>query len=196
MIKLTLIIKEQNKVNSRTFNKVFVGLTFFMVLFFVFNLGFDAAKANGKEAVIDGIQTLFWLFAFVLFSKLNREGEKLDEELDKAKSDLDESLEKLLSTLKKEHDELLAPRKKFVDLFKEVTGVDFFDAKTVSVKHATEIEKRYHESTGKYANIIPKANGVIGVEISDKPFVKTRKKSVVKKTLSQIPKPVTTKKGK
>lgn len=185
--------------NHKLLSKAFVGLSFFLMLFFVFNLGIDAAKADGKEAVIDGVQAIFWLFAFWLFTRMNRVDEKLDRELEKSHKELDD----LLGEIARDHEKSMDQKRQFVDIFGEVVGKSFFDVKSVNAKQVKEIQKRYTDKTGRYAEIknLPKNEG-INVNLSDKPFTTAPttkkapvKKSVVKKTVEQLPKPPVVKKS-
>lgn len=186
--------------NPKTFNKVFLALTFFLLLFFVFNLGIDAAKSDGKEAILDGVQAAFWLFAYVLFSKMNRESDKLDRELEDAHKGLHDALDGVFGEIKKHEEERQARREKFVTIFKEVTGTDFTKAKSISARNKASVERKFHEATGLFADIEVKSGGAIGVNVTDeapKPAAPATKKAPVKKPVA-VPatkKPVT-KKGK
>ena len=186
--------------NPKTFSKLFIGLAFFLMIFFVFNLGIDAAKSDGKEAIVDGVQAAFWFIALVLFSKMNRETDEIDRDLEKSHKELDD----LLGKIARDHEKSMDQKRQFVDVFGEVVGKSFFDVKSVNAKQVKEIQKRYTEKTGRYAEIknLPKNEG-INVNLSDKPFitVPATKKAVSKSQERRIAalkadKKVTTKKGK
>ena len=178
--------------NPKLFNRVFVGLTLLLTIFYAYWLGVDVSNGDTKEAIADGILLAFWLFAFVFFSAMTLWERKMERELNESRRDLDKALDDFLGTLKKDADESMARKKQFVATFNEVTGKDFFEAKTVSARHKKEIEKRFHEKTGVHADISVKPGGVIGVELSKE--APARKKAPVKKPVAK--KKVTTKKEK
>jgi hypothetical protein len=176
------------------FGKAWALVILSLIVLESFFLGFDAARGETHSAIADGLLLALWGFAAVYFHVLALREQKLDFQFEQSKKSVDDSFKKLIDELKKDTDDGLARRKTFLDLFKEVTGVDFYESKNVSAKQKATIEKHFNEATGTYADITVKAKGVIGVEISDKPFAtKTVKKSVAKK--APIKKTVTKKKG-
>lgn len=184
--------------NPKTFNKVFVALTFFLMLFYIFNLGIDAANSDGKEAIADGVLAAFWLFAYVLFGKMNRESDKLDRELDEAHKNLHSALGDVFSEVEKDMKARQDRREQFTKIFKEVTGTEFTGAKGISARNKAAVERKFNEATGLFADIKVKSDGVIGVNVTDqKPVTPATKKAPVKKPVAApaTKKPVT-KKGK
>lgn len=194
--------------NPKTFNKVFIGLTFFLLLFFVFNLGIDAAKADGKEAILDGVQAAFWLFAFVLFSKMNRLDEKLDRELEESKAKLDKSLDDLLGNIlggdHKGHKHTIGTpenpkHEKLSEDFDAIMEGVCGD-KEPTEKDLAEIKKRFEAKTGHEVKLEQLPFG-LSVRIAKEPKAKkapARKPATKKapvKPVAATKKPVT-KKGK
>lgn len=192
--------------NPKTFNKVFVALTFFLMLFYIFNLGIDAANSDGKEAIVDGVLAAFWLFSYVLFGKMNRESDKLDRELDEAHKNLHHALGDAFAEISKELEKEIKAkegrREQFTKIFKEVTGTEFTKAKSISARNKASVERKFNEATGLFANIKVKSDGVIGVDVTDvkpQPAAPATKKAPVKKPVAKaapVTKKPVTKKGK
>jgi divalent metal cation (Fe/Co/Zn/Cd) transporter len=183
------------------FNKVFLGLVFFLVLFYSFWLGMDVQRGDTKEIIADAVLLGFWLFALLFFTAMDRQSRKLDQELDReleeAEKNLHHALGDVFGEIEKDMKTRQDRRKQFTDVFKEVTGKEFTEAKTVSAKQKTQIEKRFNERTGLYAEIIAHKGGKIEVNVgNEKPATKKApvKKPVAKKA-PVVKKPVTTKKG-
>lgn len=195
--------------NHKLFSKVFIGLTFFLLLFFVFNLGIDAAKGDGKEAVVDGVQAAFWLFAFVLFTKMNRETEKVDRELEESKAKLDKSLDDLLGTILDSHknhkhrvnvgEPENAKHAKLSEDFDAIMDKVVGEGEPTDAQ-ITEIVKQFTTKTGHEVKIERHPFG-LSVRIAKDPIKKSparkpaTKKAPVKKPVTTPKKPVT-KKGK
>lgn len=180
--------------NHKLFSRAFIALTFFLLLFFVFNLGIDAAKSDGKEAVVDGVQALFWLFAFVLFSKMNRETDKIDRELEESHRKLDDAMEGLMKTLK-EGEAHNSRVHHAMHLALESIGED----RPPKPSEFKKVQDVFHkESNGLYLKLTAvKGDKRPKAEVSDKPFVQPApKKAPVKKPVVATKKTVTAKKGK
>lgn len=185
--------------HPNTFNKVFTGLVFFLSLFYAFWLGVDVQRGDTKEIIADAILLGFWLFALAFIVAMNRRERKMDRELEEAQKNLHHALGDVFGELERDIKEQQARREAFTSIFKEVTGKEFTEAKTVSARHTAQIQKRFTEKTGLHAEITAHKGGKIEVEVSkEKPATKKApvKKPVAPKTPAPTTKKAVTKKGK
>lgn len=189
--------------NPNLFNKVFTGLVFFLSLFYAFWLGIDVQRGDTKEIIVDAVLLGFWLFALVFIVAMNRQERKLDRQLEEAQRNLHHKLGDVFSEIEQDMKARQDRRDQFTSVFEEVTGKKFEDAKTVSAKHKTQIEKRFNERTGLYANITVHKGGKIEVDVSNEkpatkkaPVKKPAARKVAEVKVPPVPaKKVTTKKG-
>jgi len=175
-------------VNPKLFNKVFIGLIFFLVLFYSFFLGADITRGDTKEAIVDAVLLGFWLFALVFFIAMNRTTDKLDRELEESSAKLDSAMDDLLGHLKEE-----AERKARVHDAMHAALESIGEDRPPKPSEFKKVQDVFHEkSGGLYLQLTAtKGDKRPAAKVSDKPFKtkSARKKPVAKKT-------VTTKKGK
>lgn len=189
--------------HPNTFNKVFTGLVFFLSLFYAFWLGVDIQRGDTKEIISDVILLGFWLFALAFIVAMNSRERKLDAEIREAEKGLHHALGDVFSEIEKDMKARQERREQFTAVFKEVTGKEFTDAKTVSAKQKTQIEKRFNERTGLYASITVHKGGKIEVDVSNEkpatkkaPVKKPAARKVAEVKVPPVPaKKVTAKKG-
>ena len=161
-----------------TFNKVFLGLVFFLTLFYSFWLGIDVQRGDTKEAIADGILLAFWLFALVFFAVMYRQERKFDREFQQSKRKLDEAMGELLGKLKEDIDHDRRLHDALEQAHHEVSG-----ERVAKPSEYKKIEARFHELTGDhYLQLTKSVNGKPDVTISDTPFkAPATKKAPVKK---------------
>lgn len=179
--------------NPKLFNKVFIGVIFFLVLFYSFFLGVDVTNGDTKEAIVDGVLLGFWLFALVFFIAMNRTSDKLDRELEQSSKNLDKAMDDLLGHIKENRDHRVRLEKALHQANLDVCG-----ERAPKPSEFKKVEARFHELTGDHYLRLSAEKGDKrpGAEISDEPFETkpARKKAPVKKPVAK--KTVTTKKGK
>lgn len=178
--------------NPKLFNKVFIGVIFFLVLFYSFFLGVDVTNGDTKEAIVDGVLLGFWLFALVFFIAMNRTSDKLDRELEESRTKLDGAMDDLLGHLKEETER----KKRVHDAMHEALEVIGADRPPKPSEYK-KVQDKFHELSGHYLRLTAvKGDKRPSAEVSDEPFETkpARKKAPVKKPVAK--KTVTTKKGK
>lgn len=161
---------------STIFGKAWGALVIVLVLLWSLFLGMDIKHGDWRDIVIDSIMLAFWVFMLVWIHYMTVRELKSDAESEKAREDFDGSVGHLIEHIRENLHERISYRKKFTDIFKEVTGEDFFESKTVSDGHKAQIEERFNEETGKYVDITRGDNGYIYVNVlHEKPLTKKEK---------------------
>lgn len=172
---------------TNLFNKVFIALIFFLVLFYSFWLGVDLQRGDTKEVIVDVVLLAFWIFGLIFFVAMQRQTDKLDREFEDSKRKLDDSLNDLLGHLAEAHSEPKYDNPKhqklsdtFDKIFKDVVG-----DKTPTSKDLATVRSKFTKATGHDVKLESHPLG-LSVKIAKEPIAK--KKSAAKK-------PVTKKKG-
>jgi hypothetical protein len=127
------------------FNKVFIGLTLFLTLFYAFWLGMDVKAGDSKEAIADGVLLGFWLFAFIFFSAMTAFERKMDRELEESRKDLDKAMDDLLGHVKKDIDHKHRIHEAMHEAL-ETIGAD----RPPKPSEYKKVEDKFHELTGDH----------------------------------------------
>lgn len=186
----------------KLFQKVFLLLAFTLVVLQAAYLGADLQANDGKEALVDGILLVFWIFTFWLFTLMNRAEQKLDRELEESRKNLDKSLDNLLGEILSKH-KVGTPEnalhESLSDQLVDIVG-DVTKGSEPTTKHLPEIKKRFEAKTGHEVVLTKEGHG-LSVRIGKEPMAKkpATKKAPVKKPVAKLApttkKTVTKKKG-
>lgn len=168
----------------KLFQKVFLLLAFTLIVLQAAYLGADLQANDGKEAVVDGILLVFWIFTFGLFMLMNRAEAKLDRELEESKKNLDKAMGDMFGAIKKDIDHRAKIEKALHDSL-EVIGAD----RPPKPSEFKKVEDKFHELTGDhYLKLtVEKGEKRTNAEVSNEPFTTpVKKKAPAKKGATNV----------